>query len=345
MGPSPLTVVMYHYVRPIAGSAWPRIRGLELSLFRAQLAYFARHYVPVTVAEVIEASRGGQPLPAAALLLTFDDGFAEHHRYVTPLLVEYGMQGAFYPPSGAVLARAPLDVHKVHHILASADDVRPLVRSLERRIESARAADVPGAEQLESLDDYRARWAIANRWDPAEVIYLKRLLQTALPAPLRTPLCDALFEEAVGMEPELFAESLYVSVEDLREMVAAGMHVGSHGHSHGWLNRMSAGQQRTDLERSLALLDAVGQRRDWTHCYPYGGYDASTLAILRELGCALAFTCELALAPSTARRAGAAPWLEIPRLDTNDLPKDPDALPNEWTRAAVAAPSGMEMHA
>ncbi len=345
MGPSPLTVVMYHYVRPIAGSAWPRIRGLELSLFRAQLAYFARHYVPVTVGEVIEASRGGAPLPRRALLLTFDDGFAEHHRFVTPLLVEHGMQGAFYPPSRAILARDPLDVHKVHHILASTDDVRPLVRSLERGIEAARAAGAPGAEELESLADYRARWAVANRWDPAEVIYLKRMLQTALPAALRTPLCDALFAEAVGLEPALFAESLYVSVADLREMVAAGMHVGSHGHSHGWLNRMSPAAQRTDLERSLALLDAVGQRHDWTHCYPYGGYDASTLAILRELGCTLAFTCEAALAPASPREVGAAPWLEVPRLDTNDLPKDPDAAPNRWTRAASPAPAPLEMHA
>jgi len=25
-----LTIVMYHYVRPIKGSAWPKIKGLEL---------------------------------------------------------------------------------------------------------------------------------------------------------------------------------------------------------------------------------------------------------------------------------------------------------------------------
>ena len=52
-----LTIVMYHYVRPIAESAYPRIKGLELDLFRAQLEYMRRHYNPVSVEELLASGR------------------------------------------------------------------------------------------------------------------------------------------------------------------------------------------------------------------------------------------------------------------------------------------------
>lgn len=37
-----LTVVMYHYVRPIERSRYPGIKGLELNDFREQIAYLKK---------------------------------------------------------------------------------------------------------------------------------------------------------------------------------------------------------------------------------------------------------------------------------------------------------------
>lgn len=54
-----LTVLMYHYVRPIAGLANPSLRGLELTDFEGQMDYIEPHYTVVSVAEVIEAEKGG----------------------------------------------------------------------------------------------------------------------------------------------------------------------------------------------------------------------------------------------------------------------------------------------
>ena len=39
-----LTIIMYHYVRPIAKSYYPLIKGLELDSFKTQLNYLEKNY-------------------------------------------------------------------------------------------------------------------------------------------------------------------------------------------------------------------------------------------------------------------------------------------------------------
>ena len=39
-----LTIIMYHYVREIKGSQFPKIKGLEFEGFKRQLDYLEKHY-------------------------------------------------------------------------------------------------------------------------------------------------------------------------------------------------------------------------------------------------------------------------------------------------------------
>ncbi|WP_414444780.1 poly-beta-1,6-N-acetyl-D-glucosamine N-deacetylase PgaB [Burkholderia sp. 22PA0106] len=49
----------------------------------------ANGYHPVSLGAVLAARSGGKPLPARAVLLTFDDGFRSHHEKVLPLLKQF----------------------------------------------------------------------------------------------------------------------------------------------------------------------------------------------------------------------------------------------------------------
>ncbi len=324
-----LTIVMYHYVRPIADSAYPLIKGLELDLFCAQLEYMRRHYNPVSVEGLLASGRGGDPIPPGSILLTFDDGFSEHHEHVAPLLRRFGFSGAFYPPSCSVLERRMLDVHKIHYVLACTGDPSDLAERIEAFI-----LDAPAGQGLLPVAEYRERHWRSSRFDPAEVIYVKRMLQHGLPAPLRSEICDELFREHVSSDAADFADSLYLDPDQLREMVGWGMHVGSHGHDHVWLEHLPCEGQKADIQRSLTMLTQIGADTDWSFCYPHGSYNQQTLGTLKELGCALALTMKVALARLDER----PPWLTLARLDTNDLPKDAGAPPNRWTRQVLGAP-------
>jgi peptidoglycan/xylan/chitin deacetylase (PgdA/CDA1 family) len=328
---SPVTIVMYHYVRPIAGSRHPRIRGLELHDFEGQLDHIERHYRVISAAQLVNAARTGSPLPDNPLLLTFDDGYADHHQYVTPALQRRGMSGLFFPTSGTVEERWMLDVNKLHFVLATVGDFGALVRIVESAVEASRSEfDMP------PLADFRARLWAANRFDPPEVIYVKRMLQFALPEILRNRITSDLFHQYVSRDEAAFADELYVSVDQLRRMREGGMEIGSHGHAHYWLDSLPVADQARDIDRSLQMLDRIGvTRQGFYFCYPFGGYTSDTVALLADRGCGAAFTTRVALA-----RPETNDMLVLPRLDTNDLPRRGDAAPRPGllrrTRAATS---------
>ena len=322
----PLTIVMYHYVRRIAESRHPQIKGLERDLFVQQLEYIKRHYVPVTGEQVIDAIRGGETLPDRAVLLTFDDGYLDHFTTVVPILRRARMSGIFFPPARCVLERQMLDVNKIHFILASTPDTASLVSMIDAAVEAA-----PAEIGLESLQAYREKYAMASRFDSAEVIYIKRMLQVGLPKAVRSSLVDAMFARVVSNDPVAFAHEVYMDEDQVRCLVDCGMMVGSHGYSHEWLDSQTPQEQAREIDLSMSFLERVGvDLRRWAMCYPYGVWTDAVLSYLRTRGCAVGFTTEVDLADLTSNDP-----LLLPRLDTNDLPKNADAEPNRWTRLVL----------
>jgi len=325
-----LTIVMYHYVRDLKRSRFPRIKGLEIELFRQQLQYLRRHYAPVTMEQVIAATQCAQSLPANPVLLTFDDGYADHFQFVLPVLEEMGIQGSFFPPARACLENRVLDVNKVHYVLASVDDAEMLAASILVMLEEFR-----GTYPIESNDAYLERYAKPSRFDPPEVIFIKRMLQVGLPEPVRNAITEELFHRHVTDDEAAFAAELYMSIDQLRWLVRRGMYVGSHGYDHYWLDSLDRANQERQIDLSLDFLRRLGcDTRNWTMCYPFGAWNESLLSILRQRGCRLGLTTRVDLADMRSDP------LTLPRLDTNDLSKSAVAPPNAWTVAARSSDPG-----
>lgn len=318
---SKITVVMYHYVRDLANSAYPLIKGLDIRKFRGQVAYLARHYHIVSMEAVLEAVALGRPLPKRAALLTFDDGYADHHTYVLPVLQELGVTGSFFVPAKAVLEHQVLDVNKIHFILAAQPRLEPLLADIRLFLHENKAA-----YQLADYETYYKELAKPNRFDDAAVIFIKRLLQAALPETVRMQLVDLLFTRYVGADEALFAKSLYMNTGQLQDLKAAGMHIGCHGYDHYWWNRLEPAQLSVEIDRSLSFLEQYGSgTQNWTAAYPYGSHSPQVEALLGAKGCRLAFTTQVGVA-----RLQAGTLLTLPRLDTNDLPMVADAPVNQW---------------
>lgn len=321
-----LTVVMYHYVRDLKNSRFPEIKGCDVRLFKEQVSYIKKHYTPVTVEEVIDSYNSGHSLPDHAILLTFDDAYADHFTYAFPVLEHEHIQGVFFPPVKAVTEHTVLDVNKVHFLLAStsADKMPQLLEELRVMVENNREE-----YGLESFDSYFNQLAVANRFDPKEVIFIKRLLQVALPEELRRKLTTELFEKSVGMEESMFSRELYMSIDQIKCMVDCGMHIGSHGYDHYWLGSLPKEKQEFEISKSIEFIESVGgDVNNWTIGYPYGNYNDDTIALLKQYGCKMGFTTRVAVADLD--EDGEDALYKIPRLDVNDLPKDSNAPVNEW---------------
>lgn len=300
---STLRIIMYHYVRDPERSCYPRIKSRSVKEFSNQLDYFARHFTPVTAQEVIAACRGEYVLPPNAVWLTFDDGYLDHYATVFPLLHDRGWQGSFFAPARAVLEGKLLDVNKIHLLLAAVDNISKLVSEVRSEIG-------PAFEQLWSA------YATADSYDPAEVVFIKKILQQALPQRDRTRIVDSLFARHISLDERAIASEFYMSPDQIRLMVRGGMFFGSHGYEHFWMNNLTAEEQWHEIRLSLDFLNAIGAATDdWVMCYPYGAYNQTLLETLKRCDCSLGLTTRSAVANVCRDTA-----LELPRLDTNDFP-------------------------
>lgn len=304
-----VSVVMYHYVRPLEDTAYPRIRGLTTTGFDRQLDWLQAHTQLVSMDEFLLMLEAGEAPDRPTALLTFDDGLRDHVHFVVPRLIDRGIRGAFYVPSSPVLDHRLLDVQRIHFILASVPDAE-VPRLLQRCMPYAR--DHLTAERWSEL----RQEVKASRFDTEDVILLKRLLQRELPRDARRELTAELFRTYVSADEASFAAELYLSMSDLREMQDAGMHIGSHADSHEWLTNLGPDAQERELVRSLELLRSIGAHDRWTLAYPYGAFNEHTLDVASGLGCAAAFTTTVGPAPMHLDRR-----LQMPRYDTNDFPQ------------------------
>jgi peptidoglycan/xylan/chitin deacetylase (PgdA/CDA1 family) len=304
---SDLTIVMYHYVRDMRTSRWP-LKARHLDDFVGQLDHIAAKYTVVTAEAVIAACKGEERLPSNALWLTFDDGYLDHYATVFPLLRARGWQGSFFAPARAVTERSLLDVNMIHVILASQSD-----HSVVKQRLFALVREEPGLPAPETFWETHGQ---PTRFDPAETAFIKRMLQFALPEPQKARILGRLFAEFVSSDERAIADEFYVTKAQLREMVDAGMYVGCHGHDHFWLDKIGPAEQVVEVDRSLDFLRSVGApSAAWIMCYPYGARNAALLDLLKTRDCAVGITT----VPRVAHVGVDAP-LELPRVDTNDLP-------------------------
>ena len=302
-----IVIVMYHYVRDLKHSRYPEIKGLDVELFEQQLQYIKEHFTVICMEDLIKAY-GSKDF--SGCLLTFDDGYIDHYTVVYPLLKKYGMQGSFFPNAKAVKEHKLLDVNKIHHILATAP-IEELVQDCFEAMDDYRR----NGEELPTNEELYQELAVANRWDPAEVIFVKRLLQNRLPEKMRNEIATKLFEKYVGMKEEVFARELYMNRDQIRCMKEGGMFFGLHGYDHYWLGKMEKEQMEQDIQQALEYFSDVIDRDAWVMNYPYGNYNEDVIKYIEKKGCVLGLTVE-------ARNAVPeedSPY-ELPRWDTNDLP-------------------------
>lgn len=317
---------MYHYVRDLQYSRYPEIKGLDVELFKEQLAYISQHYTIIRVEELIAALTHGANLPSNAALLTFDDGYKDHFEYVFPLLDEHGLQGCFFPPAKAIQEQKVLGVNKIHFVLASAESPKHLIAEMFDLLDGLREE-----HSLKENAFYYEEVAEKGRFDSADVIFIKRMLQRELPEAVRTLVVDALFAKHVCADEGAFSRELYMSMDQLRLMARKGMYIGSHGYTHCWLDTVDSERQKKEVDLSLRFLQEVGvNTKEFVFCYPYGASNETLREVLRHRGCSFAVTTEVGVAELAPNKQ----YL-LPRLDTNDLPKNANAEPNYWTKRVL----------
>lgn len=274
-----LPILMYHYVRPRNARLSPRHNVLDFDLFLAQLEVIHNRFHLIT-SEDVHQCKFGDSRNKNPVWLTFDDGYKDCINYVLPSLLNFGVSATFYIPTEAIFERKLLDVNKIHILLSSSKTPKQLVKICATVFEELEIRNVIN----ESFDELYLQFGIANSWNDAETEFLKKLFQKILPTDLRKQLLAEVFTQVVSRSESSWVDEFYMSPDDVGHLYECGMELGSHGHSHVWLEDLSANQQSADIKESFKLLELeVGSLRKRTFCYPFGSYDDTTLKILTDL--------------------------------------------------------------
>lgn len=305
-----VTIVMYHYVRDLINSKYPKIKGLDLHLFRQQIEFLKNNYNIITTEQLMESIEQKIELPRKSMLLTFDDGYVEHYTNVVPILIENNLTGFFSMPGKILSEGTVLDVNKLHFILASSS-TKELLQVVFEKLNYYRGNEfnIPSNEEL-----YK-KLAIENRFDNKDVIFIKRLLQAELDLPIRNIIVNELFKKYIPLTENAFAKELYMSYEQVKLMKKMGMHFGIHGYEHYWLEKLSENDMKKDIKKALDTFDGIIDKKNWIMCYPYGSYNDKVISYISKNGCKIGFGTEVRVADINLDNK-----FTLPRLDTNDFP-------------------------
>lgn len=92
-----VSILMYHQIGEFAPMAEHRSTYCDHRRFAAQMAWLYRlRYQVLRLDAAIAGLRGEGPLPARAVVLTFDDGYENFYQYALPVLASYGFPAMVY---------------------------------------------------------------------------------------------------------------------------------------------------------------------------------------------------------------------------------------------------------
>jgi peptidoglycan/xylan/chitin deacetylase (PgdA/CDA1 family) len=263
-----LTVVLFHRVTepgtPAAVRADPTY-AMPAPLFAACLRFFRRHYAVVGLSQVVASLEGGAPLPPRALLITFDDGWADNLEVALPLLQRERLPAVVFVAADVLDQPVPWWWQEI--LLRALHERRALYPALWAAAgPDAPPDDPPGTRDLALLLRYAALL-------PAERLSLL------------TPFAEDAAPEGRHM----------IGPNSMAALAASGIDLGAHGAAHLPLSMLA--DPAADLARARMLLPGLDALS-----IPHGRYDGVTLAAARAAGYRLVFTSDACLNPTPSGR-------------------------------------------
>lgn len=279
---------MYHYVRDLPRTRYPRLKALLLDDFRCQLDELPKSYEVASLETALAFLRGEYHASRNLCLLTFDDGLKEHYAEVTPLLAERGIQGVFFLATSCLEESNVLPVHMNHLLMADLPFDTYRSQFLRRLHET-------DPERAAQAENEHALAASSYPWDTPEVANWKYFFNFVLDERTRDRTTEELFRSLIGPPAEVSRE-LYVSWEEARSMQSAGMAIGGHSHRHRPLSTLAVPELEADLRACREALDReLNPQSVWPFSYPYGkrpSFNQASVRCLTRLRFDCAFTTE-----------------------------------------------------
>jgi peptidoglycan/xylan/chitin deacetylase (PgdA/CDA1 family) len=241
--------------------------------FEEHVTYLTRAYSILRLDDAVRTLAAGKPLPPNAVAITFDDGYADNLE-AARTLKKHGASATFYLTAGCLADGLPF----------WPAELRFLLRNIAEQEITISAAGTTVDIDLTSAE--------------AQAAAVKRLtkLFKAHPIPVREHVRDQLRARSRART----APRVMLTWDEVREMHALGMTIGSHTMTHPNLPNAGLAAAREELVRSRERLERELEAPITMFSYPNGGaerYMTPEIAeLVREAGYEAATTSRNAFA-------------------------------------------------
>lgn len=270
--PGVLAVLTYHRVdEPSARpDLLPSLLSATPATFEAEIRCLAERFVPVSMADVLEANGHPTRLPPRAVLVTFDDGYRDFDRHAWPILRA---------------ARVPVTL-----FVSTAYPGRQIDEFWWDRLWAA-LRSTPRRDRLMTPEGALPLGTAANRADAMRELrtWIKRIDDRTAMAEVDR-IVGELGRPGGALSPA--TEPALLDWDALRRLALEGVTLALHTRTHPLLDRV-------DLDRAIAEIE--GSREDLERevgppppvlAYPSGAHGGPAVEAARRAGITLAFTTQ-----------------------------------------------------
>lgn len=270
-----LSVLIFHRVLPEPDPLFPG--EMHAARFDAVCGWVRGWFNVLPLDEAARRLAEGT-LPARAMAITFDDGYADNQQVAAPILRRHGLTATFFVATGFI------DGGRMWN-----DTV---IESIRRT--TAGRIDLSDIEGLESLGALPLTRATDRRAAIDAVIGLVKYFE-----PAQRAVAVGGVARAGGAE---LPDNLMMSSQQVRDLHRQGQRIGAHTVHHPILARIAPAEARDEILRSKRTLEALLDGPVDLFAYPNGkpgqDYAPEHAELVRDLG----FKAAVSTAWGAARR-------------------------------------------
>ncbi|HBC46544.1 MAG TPA: hypothetical protein DEO84_08270 [candidate division Zixibacteria bacterium] len=269
-------ILMYHQVfdDPKAELKYSQA-GLYVStpVFDKQMSYLAKHYKPISLADLATSIRSNQTLDPKNIVITFDDGWRDNYQHAYPILKEYQLPAIIFLTANFIGTNDIFWFMRAATLMTINKLDRQQLRALFKKVcLSSAESDSAAIETMASDTD----WFI-EKLKKLDLIVINRVL-------------DELSKSNKKSDNTGDNSRWTMNWDEVKEMSQHGISFGSHGCTHRVMTTLSSDENMRELRDSREVIEAkLGLRVD-IFSYPNGDYNIEIEKLVEQGGYLCAVT-------------------------------------------------------
>jgi len=297
-------VISYHYIRD-PDLNFSGIHPCPISEFEKQINFLSKNYEFASIPKVYNAALNKKENRLCAL--TFDDGFKDNYINAIPILKKYGAKATFFVIPCTWDGIIP-SAHKIHILLSrySASSLIDMFNEFVKNNYKELTQDLKIDKENEIKESKRIKFD-----DDFLTDNFKEKL-TTMPGKIRKRFLDDIFKEE-GVFEKKEAADLFMSINEIKDVLKDGFFIGNHGYSHEAIDVMDEKEASNNIKNAEDSIKKHFNIKDMVFSYPYGRTSSKAVNLLKKMHYKYAVTIE------RKNITNDDDSFAIPRYDCNDL--------------------------